>query len=107
MNWRMRRRKDRLAQWAYFQEHQYCEVCLAEGREKRPADEVHEIIFRSQGGECVPSNEISVCRPDHERPHFLRKPYLTKEQLFEMKAKVEREREEEIVFGKPGGLVHF
>jgi len=99
MNWRMRRKKDRLAQWAYLQDHPYCEVCLAEGRGERLAQEIHEIIYRSQGGQCIPSNEISICRPDHDRAHFKREPYLTKEQLFEIKAKVEKKREETYVFG--------
>ena len=85
MNWRMRRRKDRLAQWAYFQDHPYCEVCLAEGRGKVPTDEVHEIIFRSQGGKCVPDNMISMDRADHDRAHFLKKPYLRKEDLLRIK----------------------
>ena len=95
MNWRMRRRKDRLAQWAYFQDHQYCEVCLAEGRGTRLAQEVHEILYRSQGGKCVPENEISVCRPDHDRAHFKREPYLRKEDLLRIK-------EREVV-----GVVHI
>lgn len=99
MNWRMRRRKDRLAQWAYFQDNPYCEICLAEGRGTRLADEIHEITYKSQMGKCVPENMISVCRPDHDRAHFLRRPYLSKEQLFEIKAKVEKERRGEYVFG--------
>ena len=76
MNWRIKRRNDREAQEEYFENHPYCQVCLAEGRGKRPADDVHEILYRSQGGKCVPDNMISVCRPDHDRAHFLRKPYL-------------------------------
>lgn len=99
-----RRRRDRQAQLEYFEEYPYCEVCLAEGRGRRPADEVHEIVYKSQGGKCVPGNMISVCRSDHDRAHFLRKPYLganlRKEDLFEIKAKVEKEKEEEVVFGK-------
>lgn len=83
--WQAKRQSDYKAQEAYFEEHPYCEVCLAEGRGKRPADEVHEILYRSQGGKCVPENEISTCRPDHDRAHFLKEPYLTKEELFEMK----------------------
>lgn len=105
MNWKTRRRKDYLAQWAYYQDHFYCEVCLAEGRGRKPADDVHEILYRSQGGRCVPENEISTCRPDHNRMHFKKKPYLRREQLFEMKARVVRE--EEIVFGAKGGLAHL
>lgn len=85
MNWRTRRRKDRQAQEAYFEDHPYCEVCLAEGRGNRLADDVHEILYRSQGGECVPDNEISTCRPDHDRAHFKKKPYLRKEDLLRIK----------------------
>jgi len=84
MNWRMRRKKDRLAQWAYFQDHSLCEVC------GRPAVQVHEIVLRSQGGKCVPDNMISLCLDDHDRTHFLRKPYLRKEGLFEIKRKEEK-----------------
>jgi len=101
-----KRKKDRDAQWAYFQDHPYCEICLAEGRGQKPADDVHEILYRSQGGKCVSGNEISTCRPDHDRMHFKKKPYLTKEQLLEMKARVEKGKKD-IVFGAKGGLAHL
>lgn len=99
MNWRTRRRKDRQAQKEYFESHQFCEVCLAEGRGKRLADEVHEILYKSQMGKCIPDNEISTCRPDHDRTHFKKKPYLTREQLFKIKVSLAKGKEEEIVFG--------
>lgn len=102
-----KRRKDRYAQWAYYQDHPYCEVCLTEGRGQHPADDVHEILYRSQGGRCVSENEISTCRPNHDRMHFKKKPYLRREQLLEMKAWLAKGREEEIVFGAKGGLVHL
>jgi len=98
------RRKDRQAQWAYYQDHPYCEICLAEGRGQKSADDVHEILYRSQGGKCVPGNEISTCRSDHDRMHFKKKPYLTREQLLDMKARLEKGREKEVVFGAKGGL---
>lgn len=79
MNWRTRRRKDRLVQWAYFQDHQYCEVC------GRVAIQIHEIVLRSQGGKCVPDNMISLCLDDHDRAHFKREPYLRKEDLLRIK----------------------
>ena len=88
--WQKKRRKDRKAQEAYYEEYPFCEVCLAEGRGRRPADEVHEIIYRSQGGKCIPENEISTCRPDHDRMHFLKGPYLHRDELFEIKKKVEK-----------------
>ncbi|TET41481.1 MAG: hypothetical protein E3J60_04435 [Dehalococcoidia bacterium] len=106
MNWKTKRVKDKLAQWAYFEDHQYCEICLAEGRGKHLADDVHEILYRSQGGKCVPENEISTCRSDHDRMHFKERPYLTREQLLEMKARAEKGREKEVVFGAKGGLAH-
>jgi len=89
-NWRTKRRNDRVAQEEYFEDHPYCEVCLAEGRGRRPADDVHEILYRSQGGKCISENEISMCRPDHDRAHFKREPYLRKEELFEIKKKEEK-----------------
>ena len=89
-NWKIKRQKDREAQEEYFEDHPYCEVCLTEGRGRRSADEVHEIIYRSQGGKCIPENEISTCRPDHDRMHFLRGPYLHRDELFEIKKEVEK-----------------
>lgn len=85
MNWRTKRRNDRKAQEEYFEDHPYCEVCLAEGRGRCPADDVHEILYRSQGGKCVPENEISTCRCDHDRMHFKTEPYLRKEDLLRIK----------------------
>jgi len=86
-NWQKKRQSDRKAQEAYWKGHRYCEVCLAEGRGKVKAWEVHEILYKSQGGKCVPDNEISVCRPDHQRAHFVIKPYLHREDLYKMKEK--------------------
>lgn len=79
MNWRTRRRKDLLAQWAYFREHPYCEIC------GKPAVQVHEIILRSQGGKCISDNMISLCLDDHDRAHFKTAPYLRKRDLLRIK----------------------
>lgn len=107
MNWKIKRHKDKLAQYQYFLDHKYCEICLFEGKGQVEAVQVHEIKFRSQGGKCIPSNEISTCRPDHDRMHFKKKPYLTREQVLVIKARVERGREVEVVFGAKGGLAHL
>jgi len=79
--WQIKRRRDRLAQEIYFKDHLLCEVCGA------PAVDVHEIVFRSRGGKCVPENMISLCRQCHLRAHFRLKPYLHKEELFKFKKK--------------------
>ena len=84
-NWQKKRLSDRKAQLAYWKEHRYCEVCLAEGRGKLPAGQVHEIKFRSQGGKCVPENMISTCPTDHLRCHFRMTPWLYREELYKMK----------------------
>lgn len=79
MDWRQKRRRDRLAQELYFEEHRFCEVC------GRPGMHVHEILFRSKGGKCIPENEITLCLECHDRAHRKKKPYLTREELFEIK----------------------
>ena len=84
-NWQRKRAADRKAQKLYWQGHKWCEVCLAEGRGKVPATEIHEILYKSQGGKCEPDNEIASCRPDHQRAHFLVEPYLHREDLYKMK----------------------
>lgn len=45
---------------------------------------------RYQGGKCVPENEISTCRSDHDRMHFLSEPYLHRDELFEIKKRAEK-----------------
>jgi len=86
-NWQKKRQSNRKAQKLYWEGHKYCEVCLAEGRGKVKAWEVHEILYKSQGGKCVPDNEISVCRYCHQRAHFLIEPYLHRDDLYKMKEK--------------------
>lgn len=87
MNWRIKRKKDKEIQCAYFEDHPYCEVC------GKPAIQVHEIIFRSQGGKCTDDNMVSLCLDCHQRAHFLKKPYLRQEHLLGAK------------LGKLGGVV--
>ena len=74
-----KRRKDRKAQLEYYLKHKFCEICGRQGYH------VHEIVFRSHGGKCVEENMISLCLDDYQRAHFLREPYLTREELFEIK----------------------
>lgn len=85
-NWQRKRQSDRKAQEAYWKGHRDCEVCLAEGRGKVEAIQVHEIKFRSQGGKCVPDNMISTCLADHKRMHFRRATWLYRDDLYKMKA---------------------
>ena len=84
-NWQKKRQADRKAQEAYWKEHRDCEVCLSEGRGKISAWEVHEILYKSKGGKCEEDNMISTCRDDHQRAHFLREPYLYREELYKIK----------------------
>ena len=83
--WQKKRAADRKAQKAYWEGHRYCEICLFEGRGRVEAVQVHEIIFRSHQGKCVPDNMISTCLADHERMHFLKKPYLHRDELYKIK----------------------
>ena len=87
--WLKKRAADRKAQQAYWEAHKWCEVCLWELRGKVPATEVHEIIFRAQGGKCEPDNEISICRRDHQRTHFLIDPWLYRDDLYRMKEQLD------------------
>lgn len=84
-NWKVKRQRDLKAQKEYFEDHPYCQVCLAEGRGRRLADEVHEIIYKSGGGKCEEDNFLSVCRNCHGRCHYLRRPFLEKEDLWKVK----------------------
>jgi len=77
--WQLKKIQDKKAQQEYLNEHPYCEVC------GKRAYQVHEIIYRSQGGQCVPDNMISLCMEDHLRAHFRMRPYLRKEKLLKLK----------------------
>lgn len=75
-------------QLLYFLEHPNCEVC------GEKSVHTHEIIFRSQQGKCESDNEIALCYKCHRRAHFLEKPYLTKDDLWEIKClDIEKMRE--------------
>ena len=92
-NWQKKRAADRKAQRIYWEEHKYCEVCLFEGRGKVEAVQVHEIVFRSHQGKCVPDNMISTCLADHERMHFRRAEWLYREDLYKMKGGRDEKRD--------------
>ncbi len=80
-----KRREDTKAQLAYLGQHPWCEVCQSEGRGSKTGMDVHEIVFRSHQGKCEEPNMISLCRPDHQRAHFLKQPYLRREDLLQAK----------------------
>ncbi len=82
---RKKKKEDRQAQLAYWEQHRHCEVCLAEGNGRKSSVEVHEILYKSQGGKCVPDNEIAVCRNCHMRCHFTMNPWLSRNDLFKIK----------------------
>lgn len=75
-------------QLLYFYEHPNCEIC------GKPAIQVHEIIFKSEGGECEEDNMISTCQENHDQAHFKKKPYLSKDYLWGIKGlDIEKMRE--------------
>jgi len=82
---RKKKRDDRQAQEEYYNEHPFCEICLAEGRGKVKAWETHEILYKSQGGKCEPDNMVSVCRNCHMRCHFLKETWLYRKDLYKIK----------------------
>ena len=64
----------------YLHDNPNCEVC------GKPTQECpHHIIFRSQGGKAEDDNLITLCKSEHNRAHFLVKPYLHKYDLWEAK----------------------
>ncbi len=82
---RKKKKEDRQSQLAYWELYRLCEVCLAEGRGRVNSVEIHEILYKSQGGKCVPDNEIAVCRNCHMRCHGLVKPRIDREYLRRIK----------------------
>jgi len=57
-----------------------CEVCW------RAAQNFHHIILRSQWWSDDASNLIALCQENcHRQAHFLKEPYLTADELFELK----------------------
>lgn len=80
----------------YHEEFPNCAVCGS------PDTCTHHIDSKGMGGSKVrdqKNNWIPLCNHDHMRAHRLKKPYLTRTKLFELKAKMEKKRKEEYVFG--------
>lgn len=48
------------------------------------ADDIHHIIFKSQGGKDEIENLIALTRDEHDRAHFKKKTYLYAEELQEI-----------------------
>lgn len=48
-----------------------------------PSSDIHHIVYKSQGGKDVIENLIALSRDEHARAHFLKKPYLKKDELLE------------------------
>jgi len=94
-----KRERDRKAQEEYWKKHKICEVC---GLEK--AVEVHEIIFRSQGGKCEKDNMISLCRNCHNQAHYKQLPYLHRERLWKIKGLNPEEMWEKLRKIRKGGI---
>jgi len=74
-----KRKEDYFRQLLYFHEHPSCQICGSK------AMDVHHIIYKSEGGKAEEDNLISLCREDHNRAHFKGKPYLSKDELWNMK----------------------
>ena len=91
---------DKKAQAEYFERHPFCEVCFHEGKGRIPADDVHEIKYKSQGGECTEDNMVSLTREKHDEAHFKKKPYLHKDRLIAAKKAVEKILKDEITYGR-------
>lgn len=96
-----KRVSDKKAQAEYFERHPFCEVSFYEGKGKIPANDVHEIKYKSQGGKCIESNMISLTRDNHDKAHLKKRPYLRKDVLMKAKEIVEEVlKEEGIICGK-------
>lgn len=85
-----KRLANRKAQQEYYEEHPICEVCFVEKGIRHRAYHVHEILYRSQGGKCIKKNMISTCLIVHDRTHRIRKPFLSRERLYEIKELYEK-----------------
>ncbi len=92
-----KRKKDYFKQVLYFHEHPNCEVC------GKPAFNVHEIIYRSEGGKCEENNMISLCSLGHKKSHFLVKPYLHKYELWKAKGLDIEIMREKYLLARSGG----
>lgn len=70
----------------YHEEYPRCAVCGSY------ETEVHHIQPKGMGGSKARDrawNWITLCRRHHEQAHRLRKPYLSKGTLFELKRRIE------------------
>ena len=82
----------------YLHENPNCEVCGG-----KVIDPPHHVIFRSQGGGKEDDNLITLCRLDHNRAHFLAKPYLHKYDLWECKGLDIEKMREKYLLARSGG----
>ncbi len=82
---RKKKKEDRQAQLAYWEQHRYCEVCKAHGVGMIDAIQVHEILYKSQGGKCVPDNMIALCQHHHDCAHFKQNKWLYRSDLLKIK----------------------
>ena len=57
----------------------YCEKCGS-----NQGCDIHHIEYKSHCGNDEINNLICLCRIDHQKAHFQLKPYITKEELFEI-----------------------
>ena len=86
----------------YHEEFPNCAECGS------PDTCIHHIIPKGMGGSKARDRRniwIPLCNDAHMRAHRLKRPYLTKAKLFELKAKMEKKREEEYIYGGVNQLV--
>jgi 5-methylcytosine-specific restriction endonuclease McrA len=62
----------------YGQDNLLCEVC------GKPANDLHHIFFGRFNRSDETNNIIALCRTDHLKAHFQKKPYLKKEELLKI-----------------------
>jgi len=88
---RKKRLVNREAQERYWEAHKFCEVCIVEKQRRAwGVVNIHEILYRSQGGKCTDDNMIALCMICHDRAHRIRKPFLSRERLYEIKELYEK-----------------
>lgn len=89
----------------YRREYPNCAVC------NYPETAIHHINPKGMGGSKIrdiKNNWLSLCDFHHRSAHHLIKNYyLNAQELFDAKIRVEKKKEEEIVFGAKGGLAHL
>ena len=89
----------------YHREFPNCAIC------NYPETVIHHIVLKGMGGSRlrdVKGNWIPLCSIHHKMAHHLvmNRP-LSPEELFIAKARLEKGKEEEIIFGAKGGLAHL